>query len=99
MPDRVVIVTGGSRGLGAGIVRSFLESGDRVATCARSATPETDAWEADPALAGRFLFRTADLSKSADAEEFVKAVVAEWDHIDVLVNNAGVARDGILGLV
>jgi 3-oxoacyl-[acyl-carrier protein] reductase len=96
---RVVIVTGGSRGLGAGIVRSFLESGDRVATCARSATPETDAWEADPALAGRFLFRTADLSKSADAEEFVKAVVAEWDHIDVLVNNAGVARDGILGLV
>ena len=99
MTDRVVIVTGGSRGLGAGIVTSYLASGDRVATCARSATPETASWAADPALAGRFLFRTADLSKSADAEAFVKAVVAEWGAIDVLINNAGVARDGILGLV
>ena len=99
MTDRVVVVTGGSRGLGAGIVTSYLESGDRVATCARSATPETESWAADPALSGRFLFRTADLSKSADAEAFVKAVVAEWGTVDVLINNAGVARDGILGLV
>jgi 3-oxoacyl-[acyl-carrier protein] reductase len=95
---RVVVVTGGSRGLGAGIVRSYLDSGDRVATCARSSTPEVEGWAADPALAGRFLFQPADLSKSTDAAAFVKTVVAQWDHIDVLVNNAGVARDGILGL-
>jgi 3-oxoacyl-[acyl-carrier protein] reductase len=96
--SRVVIVTGGSRGLGAGLVRSYLDSGDRVATCARSSSPQIEAWATDPALAGRFLFQSADLSKSADAASFVKAVVAQWDHIDVLVNNAGVARDGILGL-
>jgi 3-oxoacyl-[acyl-carrier protein] reductase len=95
---RVVIVTGGSRGLGAGIVRSYLDSGDQVATCARSTTPQVDAWSADPDLAGRFVFVPADLARSADAEAFVKAVVAKWDHIDVLINNAGVARDGILGL-
>jgi 3-oxoacyl-[acyl-carrier protein] reductase len=95
---RVVIVTGGSRGLGAGIVRSYLDSGDRVATCARSSTPQVEAWTADPALAGRFLFVPADLAKAADAETFVKAVVAQWGRVDVLVNNAGVARDGILGL-
>ena len=95
---RVVIVTGGSRGLGAGIVRSYLASGDRVATCARSSTPEVQAWLDDPALADRFLFVPADLSRSADAETFVTAVVDRWDHVDVLVNNAGVARDGILGL-
>jgi 3-oxoacyl-[acyl-carrier protein] reductase len=93
-----VIVTGGSRGLGAGIVRSYLASGDRVATCARTSTDEVAAWQADPALAGRFLFVEADLSKSADAKAFVQAVIAEWDHVDVLVNNAGVARDGVLGL-
>jgi 3-oxoacyl-[acyl-carrier protein] reductase len=96
---RVVIVTGGSRGLGAGIVESYLESGDRVATCARSATPQTDAWSADGARADRFLFQPADLSKSADAQAFVAAVVARWGRVDVLINNAGVARDGILGLV
>jgi 3-oxoacyl-[acyl-carrier protein] reductase len=98
MSDRVVIVTGGSRGLGAGIVRSYLASGDRVATCSRSATPETDAWSADPDTAERFLFHPADLSKSVDAEAFVKAVIARWGQVDVLINNAGVARDGILGL-
>jgi 3-oxoacyl-[acyl-carrier protein] reductase len=99
-PDnaRVVIVTGGSRGLGAGIVRSFLDSGDQVATCARSSTPDVEAWSADPALADRFLFVPADLAQASDAETFVKAVVAKWGRVDVLVNNAGVARDGILGL-
>jgi 3-oxoacyl-[acyl-carrier protein] reductase len=95
---RVVIVTGGSRGLGAGIVRSYLQSGDRVATCARSSTPEVEAWSSDPALADRFLFTPADLSRAEDADTFVTAVIDRWGTVDVLVNNAGVARDGILGL-
>ena len=95
---RVVIVTGGSRGLGAGIVRAYLAAGDRVATCARSSTPEVEQWANDPALADRFLFVPADLSRSTDADTFVRAVVERWGQVDVLVNNAGVARDGILGL-
>lgn len=97
MSDRVVIVTGGSRGLGAGLVASYLASGDRVATCARTPTEQTAAWtENHP---DHFLFESADLAKSADAQRFVKAVVSRWGQVDVLVNNAGVARDGILGLV
>lgn len=96
--QRVVIVTGGSRGLGAGIVRSYLESGDRVATCSRSITPEVEAWQKDPETADRFLFVPADLSQRADADAFVAAVIEKWGQVDVLVNNAGVARDGILGM-
>ncbi len=95
---RVVIVTGGSRGLGAGIVQSYLDSGDIVATCARSRTAEIDQWEADPEIAKRFLFREIDLSDREQSSAFVKAVIGAWGHIDVLINNAGVARDGILGL-
>jgi 3-oxoacyl-[acyl-carrier protein] reductase len=95
---RTVLVTGGSRGLGAGIVQSFLDSGDRVATCARSSTPEIQSWSTDPRYADRFLFQPADLARSADAESVVRAVVERFDRIDVLVNNAGVARDGILSL-
>ena len=95
---RTVIVTGGSRGLGAGLVAAYLAAGERVATCARSATPETEAWSADPALADRFLFGKADLSQRAEVDGFVSAVVERWGGVDVLVNNAGVARDGILGL-
>lgn len=98
MGDRVVVVTGGSRGLGAGIVQAYLDAGDRVATCARTATKQTDAWADDPDTGGRFYFHPADLSRAADAEAFVKAVVARWGRVDVLINNAGVARDGVLGL-
>ena len=95
--SRVVIVTGGSRGLGAGIVQAYLDAGDRVATCARSTTPEVEAWTS--AFADRFLFQKADLSVRADADALVRAVVDRWGQVDVLVNNAGVARDGVLGLV
>jgi 3-oxoacyl-[acyl-carrier protein] reductase len=95
---RTVIVSGGSRGLGAGIVRSFLDSGDRVATCARRPTPEVEAWSADRVLAERFFFQAVDLSDRSATVEFVKAVVMQWGGIDVLVNNAGVANDGILAL-
>lgn len=95
---RTVIITGGSKGLGAGLVRSYLDSGDRVATCARSATPEVEAWSSDPTLSDRFLFVEADLSQRDDATAFVQAVVSKWGGVDVLINNAGVARDGILAI-
>jgi len=95
---RTVIVTGGSRGLGAGLVASFLDSGDRVATCARSITPEVESWLADPALSDRFMFQAVDLADRPATDSFVKAVHSRWDSLDVLVNNAGVARDGVLGL-
>lgn len=93
---RVVVITGGSRGLGAGIVQAYLDAGELVATCARSATPETEKWAAEHP--DRFLFVPADLARRADVDRFVQAVVERWRRIDVLVNNAGVARDGILAL-
>lgn len=95
---RVVLVTGGSRGLGAGIVRAFLDAGDLVATCSRSATPLTDGWASDPATADRFLFAPFALTDREATEAFVRDVVARFGEIDVLVNNAGMARDGVLGL-
>lgn len=95
---RVVIVTGGSRGLGAGIVQGYLDAGERVATCARSRTDEIGKWAADPAFEGRFLFSEADLSNRDQTTAFVKDVIDAWGTVDVLINNAGVARDGILGL-
>ncbi|GAA3670626.1 3-oxoacyl-[acyl-carrier-protein] reductase [Nocardioides ginsengisoli] len=95
---RVVIITGGSRGLGAGIVQAYLDEGDIVATCARSITPEVEKWQADPEVAERFLFQAADVSSSDDCTAFVNAVHARFGRIDVLINNAGVARDGVIGL-
>jgi len=95
---RVVIITGGTRGLGRGLVEAFLARGDCVATCGRSSTPAIEAWATDPELKGRFFFQEVDLADREAANAFVKAVVDEHGQIDVLVNNAGVARDGVLGL-
>jgi 3-oxoacyl-[acyl-carrier protein] reductase len=96
--SRTVLVTGGSRGLGAGLVQSYLDSGDRVATCARRASAEVERWRSDPDVSERFLFGEVDLADRERSERFVSEVVARWGSIDVLVNNAGVARDGVLAL-
>lgn len=96
---RTVIVTGGSRGLGAGLVQAFLDAGDRVATCSRTSTKQVKAWDSDAGTADRFLFVEADLSRRDEGTAFVEAVVERWGNPDVLVNNAGVARDGILAIL
>lgn len=95
-PSRVVIVTGGSRGLGAGIVQGYLDAGERVATCARSRTDEVDRWEKE--FEGRFLFAETDMSDRDSTTSFVTTVIETWGQVDVLINNAGVARDGILAV-
>jgi 3-oxoacyl-[acyl-carrier protein] reductase len=97
MDGRVVLITGGSRGLGAGLVSSFLELGDRVATCSRSPSDRTAAWAAE-AGPDRFHYEAVDLADNGSAELFVHGVLERFGRIDVLVNNAGVARDGVLAL-
>ena len=76
--ERVVVVTGGSRGVGAEIVRRFVETGAHVVTCGRH--------EADVEGA---VFMTADVRKPADAEKVVAKAVEHFGRLDVLVNNAG----------
>src|SRR3954471_7762422 len=73
---RVVVVTGGTRGVGAGIARSFVEAGAEVVVCARR-PPEV------PLPKTRFA--SLDV-RDADA---VRQFLAELPRLDVLVNNAG----------
>ena len=99
-PDgpRVALITGGSKGLGAGLVAAFLGAGYCVETCARSRTGTVEDWEDDTQLEELFHFTDADVSDPAEAEGFVREAAARWGRIDVLVNNAGVAREGVVGL-
>jgi 3-oxoacyl-[acyl-carrier protein] reductase len=80
-------------------VRSFLDLGDAVATCSRSATENTERWAADGQIAERFHHECVDISDRDQCEAFVRSVIARFGRIDVLVNNAGMARDGILALM
>jgi 3-oxoacyl-[acyl-carrier protein] reductase len=97
MSARVVLVTGGSRGLGAGIVEGFLQAGDTVVTCSRSATEQTDAWARE--FPDRFLFEPVDIVDPAASAAFVDRVIERFGTIDVLVNNAGIARDGVIAMM
>jgi 3-oxoacyl-[acyl-carrier protein] reductase len=96
--ERTALITGGSRGLGAGLVAAFLERGYRVATCSRTPSPQIGAWSADPALAGRFMYESLDLTDREATHAFVGRVGEGLGPIEVLVNNAGLARDGVLAL-
>jgi 3-oxoacyl-[acyl-carrier protein] reductase len=96
--DRVALVTGGSKGLGAGLVQAFLDAGYCVETCARSATDTVRAWEDDLQCKERFHFSSADVSDAGQAASLVRDCADRWGRLDVLVNNAGVAREGVIGL-
>ncbi len=83
--NRIAVVTGSNRGLGAGLARVFARSGLRVAGFARGplsveAPPEGE----------RFLYRRVDARDSAAVDSFTEEVVANLGPIDLWVNNAGV---------
>jgi NAD(P)-dependent dehydrogenase (short-subunit alcohol dehydrogenase family) len=82
--DRVVIVTGGTRGIGRAIAERFLEEGARVVVCGRTAPP------APVAAAGREAHVVqADVREADAAQAVVRAAVERFGCLDVLVNNAG----------
>ncbi len=84
MDGLVVIVTGGTKGIGRHIAQAFLEAGAAVAVCARTEP------EALPEASGRHAsFHKCDVRDAASCRAFVDAVGEARGRIDVLVNNAG----------
>ena len=94
----VVVVSGGSRGLGGAVVERLLEVGHCVATFSRSATPLIEKCAHDAALADRFFHRSIDAADPAALRSFVQRAHAKFGRVDALVNNAAVAHDGLLAM-
>lgn len=90
--DRVVLVTGGSRGLGREMALALVAQGARVAITGSRASPaleETAALAEAVAGSGRLLTLVADVTDAEACERAVQAVLAQWGSLQVLVNNAG----------
>src|SRR6059058_2841047 len=80
---RVVLVTGGSRGIGLACARAFAALGDRVAVTYNSSKPVDD-----------FLSVPCDVTSSEQIDEAFKAIEERWGPVQVLVANAGITKDG-----
>jgi 3-oxoacyl-[acyl-carrier protein] reductase len=89
----VVLVTGGTRGIGAACVQWFLANGDQVATTYRSDTAPPAPEGAD---ATRFLAVRCDVTDAALVESAFAEIESTWGPVEVLVANAGITRDGLM---
>jgi 3-oxoacyl-[acyl-carrier protein] reductase len=96
---KTALVTGGSRGIGRACVRALAAEGAKVTFVYQNNQPAAESLLAELAalgrLAGDVCAVQADVKNFARAEEIVEQLVAAWGRLDVLVNSAGVIRDGL----
>ncbi|HZR46721.1 MAG TPA: SDR family NAD(P)-dependent oxidoreductase [Candidatus Manganitrophaceae bacterium] len=90
LQDKVVLITGGGRGIGKAAVARFAAEGAKVAFCARS---EGELFGVAKEIEGaeeRLRPFRADISSRREVQRMVSQVTSEWGKIDLLINNAGV---------
>jgi 3-oxoacyl-[acyl-carrier protein] reductase len=88
----VVLVTGGSRGIGLACAQWFLSRGDRVAVTSRSGSVEGDTGPD----AGHLLSLACDVTDPAQVNAAFEAIEEQWGPVEILVANAGVTRDTLV---
>ncbi len=95
--DKVVLVTGASRGIGRAIANQFAQSGANVAFTYLSSVEKGEALVKELEAFGiEAKGYRSDASMFDASEELVNSVIADFGQIDILINNAGITRDGLL---
>jgi 3-oxoacyl-[acyl-carrier protein] reductase len=95
--DKVVLVTGASRGIGRAIASQFAKAGAHVAFTYLSSIEKGEALVKELEAYGiKAKGYRSDASLFDAAEELVNAVITDFGQIDILINNAGITRDGLL---
>jgi acetoacetyl-CoA reductase len=94
MTTRVALVTGGTGGIGTAICKRLADAGHKVATNYRN-EEKAKAWQAQMQADGyAFTLVKGDVTSPAEAEAMVRGVEEALGPIEILVNNAGITRDG-----
>ncbi|MBP3597321.1 MAG: 3-oxoacyl-[acyl-carrier-protein] reductase [Clostridia bacterium] len=95
--SKIALVTGATRGIGKQIAITLAKAGYDIAINYRKDNEELQNTKNEIESTGRKCFAVqGDVSSFEDSERFVKEVLEEYGQIDVLVNNAGITRDGLL---
>lgn len=97
LQNKVVLVTGASRGIGRAIATKMAQQGANVAFTYLSSVEKGEALVAElETFGGKVKGYRSDASDYKQAEELMASVVADFGTIDVLINNAGITKDGLL---
>lgn len=97
MQDKVVLITGASRGIGRRTALLMAENGADIAFTARAKNETTESLISEIEKMGRkAIFCAADASNTNRATEVVEEVHKTYGHIDALINNAGISRDALI---
>lgn len=95
LKDKVAVITGGSRGIGKGIVEHFVAEGAKVVFSYRSSSEEANQIVADLG-SDKVVAVKSDASNMADAQELIKTATDAFGRIDILINNAGITKDNLM---
>ena len=100
LKNRVAIVTGGARGIGKAIVRTFVREGAKVALVDIEEIKKLEALKKEfEKMGGEVITISCDITKSSDVNEMVGKVQKAFGRVDILVNNAGIIRRGTIETV
>ncbi|XP_042047546.1 3-oxoacyl-[acyl-carrier-protein] reductase 4-like isoform X1 [Salvia splendens] len=93
----VVVITGASRGIGKAVALALGKAGCKIlVNYARSSSDAEEVCKEIEASGGQALTFGGDVSKEADVDSMIKTAVDAWGTVDILINNAGITRDGLL---
>lgn len=96
LKDRVTLVTGGARGIGREIALAFAKEGSHLAICDVNAESLAVTQKEIEALGVQAFTGVVDVTKFDQADQFTQKTLDKFKKIDILINNAGITRDGLL---
>ena len=96
LKGKVAIVTGAARGIGAAIAKKLAECGADVAICDLKEEWCAETVAALEALGVKAKGYGVNVAVSAEVDACVKQVIADFGKVDIMVNNAGITKDGLL---
>ena len=96
LSGKIALITGGSRGLGYQMAKAFAERGADIVVASRKLDACEEVAEEIRKLGRKALAVSVNMSHWDQAEKLVNTVYREWGRVDILINNAGITRDGLI---